>query len=235
MGREVRRVPLDFDWPLNKVWKGFLCPYRSAHCVACGGTGLNPATKQISDDFYGLAKPKRRWVNAITQDEVQALVDEDRLGAFTHTFVQGQYVKKDPPYVPTAREVNAWSRQGLGHDTVNQHILVRTRAKRLGVYGLCEVCTGEGELWPDDDTRKKAEAWEPEPPPPGVGWQLWETVSEGSPISPVFATSNELVDWLCANGYTRRGAVELCEVGSAPSGILKVYGTPKKPVNLNEN
>lgn len=24
MGREVRRVPVDFDWPINKVWKGYL-------------------------------------------------------------------------------------------------------------------------------------------------------------------------------------------------------------------
>ena len=29
-------------------------------------------------------------------------------------------------------------------------------------------------------------------PPTGEGWQVWETVSEGSPISPVFATPEEL-------------------------------------------
>jgi hypothetical protein len=23
MGREIKRVPLDFDWPLDKVWHGF--------------------------------------------------------------------------------------------------------------------------------------------------------------------------------------------------------------------
>lgn len=27
MGRELRRVPLDFDWPINKVWDGFLNPH----------------------------------------------------------------------------------------------------------------------------------------------------------------------------------------------------------------
>jgi hypothetical protein len=31
MGREVRRVPLDFEWPLNKVWEGFL----NDHYVEC--------------------------------------------------------------------------------------------------------------------------------------------------------------------------------------------------------
>lgn len=26
MGRQLRRVPLDFDWPLNEPWKGYLAP-----------------------------------------------------------------------------------------------------------------------------------------------------------------------------------------------------------------
>jgi len=32
--------------------------------------------------------------------------------------------------------------------------------------------------------------------PEGEGWQLWQTVSDG-PISPVFATADELIDWMC--------------------------------------
>ncbi len=32
--------------------------------------------------------------------------------------------------------------------------------------------------------------------PNGEGWQLWQTVSDG-PISPVFATAEELIDWMC--------------------------------------
>jgi hypothetical protein len=32
-------------------------------------------------------------------------------------------------------------------------------------------------------------------PPTGEGWQLWQTVSDG-PISPVFATPEELIDWM---------------------------------------
>ena len=28
MGRELKRVPLDFDWPLNKVWDGYLRGHR---------------------------------------------------------------------------------------------------------------------------------------------------------------------------------------------------------------
>lgn len=33
-------------------------------------------------------------------------------------------------------------------------------------------------------------------PPEGDGWQLWQTVSDG-PISPVFSTADELIDWMC--------------------------------------
>lgn len=33
-------------------------------------------------------------------------------------------------------------------------------------------------------------------PPKGDGWQLWQTVSDG-PITPVFATAEELIDWMC--------------------------------------
>ena len=30
------------------------------------------------------------------------------------------------------------------------------------------------------------------------GWQMYETVSEGSPISPIFRTKEELADWLAS-------------------------------------
>jgi hypothetical protein len=42
-------------------------------------------------------------------------------------------------------------------------------------------------------TRPKDQRQEP---PAGAGWQLWETVSEGSPASPVFGTAEELAGWM---------------------------------------
>ncbi len=36
-------------------------------------------------------------------------------------------------------------------------------------------------------------------PPEGEGWQMWETVSDGSPISPVFKTPEALALWLVHN------------------------------------
>lgn len=38
-------------------------------------------------------------------------------------------------------------------------------------------------------------------PPSGEGYQLWETTSEGSPVSPVFETLDELCEW-CENNAT---------------------------------
>lgn len=39
--------------------------------------------------------------------------------------------------------------------------------------------------------------------PKGDGWQLWQTVSDG-PISPVFATADELIDWMSKPDYEPR-------------------------------
>ncbi len=37
MGRQVRRVPAGFDWPVGKTWWGFLL--NGVHCETCGGGG----------------------------------------------------------------------------------------------------------------------------------------------------------------------------------------------------
>jgi hypothetical protein len=83
MGRELRRVPLDFDWPQGKIWKGYL-----------------------PEDYH---------------QRVEGLSDDEK---------------------------DAW--------------------------------------W------EQFHAEEEHDPPTGDGYQLWETTSEGSPISPVFATLDEL-------------------------------------------
>lgn len=98
MGREIKRVPVDFDWPLEKRWWGFENPEQK-RCTCTINTKIVP----------------------------------------------------DPD---------------------------------------CGLCDGEGitvELIP---------------PPEGEGWQVWETVSEGSPVTPVFPTKEALVDYLAANGDT---------------------------------
>ena len=89
----------------------------------------------------------------------------------------------------------------MGHDGINACILCRHRAQQAGVYGQCEHCKGEGTLYRDDAARQQVEDWTETEPPEGPGWQLWETVSEGSPLSPVFASPEELARWCTDNAW----------------------------------
>jgi len=250
--RTLKRVRLDFDWPLGRPWEGYINPYpEPLQCNLCDGSGLNTATKQIKDDFYdndgfgvcwnyecGIAPDGTptdhppwqvvgdcyAWKDKITQDEVQALLDAGRLWEFTRVPLnekQKEDVRKnietggnswlpyDNGHIPTAEEVNAWqARGGLihSHDDINQMILVETRAKRLGVYGLCPVCKGEGELpHPDEAVRKLYEEWTEYEPPTGEGYQLWDTSGGDCPTSPVFASAEELADW-CTDNATIFGS-----------------------------
>ena len=52
-----------------------------------------------------------------------------------------------------------------------------------------------GEVWPGFMCRSCMIG-----PPEGDGYQLWENITEGSPVSSVFATPEELADWLIAPG-----------------------------------
>ena len=97
--RKLRRVPIDFNWPLRKTWAGYLNPYYvgSIDCPACTGRG----------DDASLA---------------------------------------------------------------------------------CSRCDGNGEI----PSTPEAEAWRSTEPPTGDGYQIWETTSEGSPVTPVFANLDDL-------------------------------------------
>jgi hypothetical protein len=49
--RDIKRVSLDFDWPLNKVWDGYLVPSGTKPCENCDGTGRkeHPVKLQTED------------------------------------------------------------------------------------------------------------------------------------------------------------------------------------------
>lgn len=239
MGREIKRVPLDFSWPLRATWKGFLNPYHSQECPACKGRGYTPEAEEISRTWYNHNCPTGvgGWGHKLTQDEVDALLAADRLMDFTHDFIPGKgWTRKDPPVRPTADEVNAWSfRAGImGHDSINQSICVRRRCERLGIELLCKMCEGEGSIFPSQKVKELQENWyenERYEPPAGEAYQVWETVSEGSPISPPFMTPEELADWMVANDRSTTKNVDrekwiefIRQEGSAPSFIADQKG-----------
>ena len=100
MGREVKRVPLDFDWPMKEVWPGYAIGFL----------------------YY------------------ERFSDRDR-----ETFARIVGVKDEHDVIP------------------------------------------------------KIEV------PEGEGWQMWENVTEGSPMSPVFKKPEELAEWLYSTGASAFG------------------------------
>ena len=106
MSREVKRVPLDFKWPMHKIWPGF--------CSV----------------FYSIGKA----------------------------------------YNFTDEEMELYAEIAFG---------------------------GEDEML--NQTRSDL--------PEGDGWQMWEDCTEGSPISPVFKTPEELAQWLADNKASAFGSM----------------------------
>jgi len=283
MGREIKRVAMDFNWPICEIWGGYLNPFseQSIDCPDCGGSGSSPEARLLKDRWYGNApfKPEDRgstpftindppvrafaernvrnspdfyetgeraiaresqrlcdlfnksWMHHLNEDDVAALIKAGRLMDFTHTWSNGVWALKNPLRIPTPKEINDWSITGFGHDSCNQWVVVKAECERLGYEIECHRCHGEGTLWPTPEIKQRHEEWEPTAPPSGEGYQLWETVSEGSPISPVFATPEELADWLAVyenqkgtdKGTTRDQWLQFIQgPGWAPSMV--VYG-----------
>jgi hypothetical protein len=259
---------MDFDWPIGKVWGGYLNPHyeQSIDCPDCGGSGRSPEGNRFHDEWYGkvpfdpiaygavpptvdhpdivacakrsverapeyygtglravLAEQRRlyalwrgQWCHNLIQADVDALVAAGRLMDFTRrprtdgqraelAATGGYWLKEDNGYIPTADEVNAWSFRGMAHDAINAHVCIEARCKREGVPDRCARCAGEGTLWPTPEIKQLCEDWKKVHPPTGEGFQLWETTSEGSPTSPVFATIEQLCEW-CADNATTFGS-----------------------------
>ena len=70
--------------------------------------------------------------------------------------------------------------------------------------------------------------------PSGKWWQLYENVSEGTPLSPAFETSDELVDWLSnhedywGDAWTREAAEHVVSNGYVPSMVIHNDGKSSK-------
>lgn len=194
MGRELRRVPLDFDWPIDEIWSGYLRPeeLNFPTCLDCDGSGYSPAARAIANTFYphqigGRDAAALAWHDKIGQAEVDNLVERGRLRVWR----DGKWVTEPR----TAEEINTLNhRPGLdGHDGINRYILISFRCKLLGIIEQGPTCSGHGDIATTEE-REASENWEGTDPPEGDGYQLWNTTTEGQPMTPVFATLDELCD-----------------------------------------
>jgi hypothetical protein len=242
----IRRVPLDFDWPLNQVWHGYVLPanLRLPNCPDCtyGGwqpTGLSPAANVIAETFYALDVPEPvrsriAWHDKITQAEVDMLLKKGRLPTWVVDPETGEGGWRNLPR--TAADVNA-AQHAPGfddHDASNRWALVTYRCRRLRINMDCPTCDGKTHVGTAEQVAAK-QAWKPFGPPTGEGWQVWEDVSEGSPISPVFDSAAALIDWLASAAsaefshrypLTREQAEALVGAG----GSIGTVATIKTPV-----
>jgi len=78
------------------------------------------------------------------------------------------------------------------------------------------------EVWPGYEfppnlTDEDEDNFSPADPPDGPGYQVWENVSDGSPVSPVFETEDALAEWLIDQGYSPGGVKAFIEFGYSPS------------------
>jgi hypothetical protein len=162
MGREIKRVAMDFDWPMHKKWEGYLNPFYRK-CPECmDGSGQTEAMKFLEEVVGELM-----WKRGIPG------LDELTTG------LAGR-----PPSSP------------FGHYSLDKWSATKKVVAAAGLpkdWGKCPHCHGEGT---DPAFKEKYEAWTPTEPSEGDGWQMWETTSEGSPISPVFASPDALARWL---------------------------------------
>jgi hypothetical protein len=237
VGRELKRVPLDFNWPMKKVWGGYVNHWYNvtAPCDCCDGKTMSPFARELHDKWWGytpfspeengsvpfdLEEPtimafaqrnlksdpgfygegevalireakrlarhfNKGWMHHLSQADVDALAASER--------------GLPPGVEPTASAVNKYSLSAFGWGSTQSYTLIQARCDAAGQPYDCQKCGGEGCIWPSEQAKQAAEDWEREEPPTGDGYQMWETVSEGSPISPVLATPEELASWLEAN------------------------------------
>lgn len=229
MGREIKRVPLDFDWPLDKTWQGFLTPddLSVPDCGTCGGRGETTA---------------RAWVGQIAH--LLMVLDDDldaqARGRDLHPWLRdtgclARGVRPSADIREFGTGLAGRESGGFGHDGIDRwratDALIRAAGLDPDVWGKCPTCDGTGSIEAYPGQSAALEAWEGSGPPEGDGWQVWETVSEGSPITPVFATADELIDHLATvgtvwdqrrgDGPWRRAAAEsFVRSGWAPSGVV---------------
>jgi hypothetical protein len=120
----------------------------------------------------------------------------------------------------------------FGHDAIDSYRVEKTIIEAANLpaeWGACPVCNGDCV---DPACKEAYESWSREEPPSGDGWQVWESVSEGSPVTPVFATADELIEYLVEGGdetnrrygepgISREAATKFVKgAGWVPSGMM---------------
>jgi len=206
MSREIRRVPANWQHP-----KGIY--------------------KRIDSGCYVFKEEYRPMNQGTHEDAIKSF--EENVKEWMdgwRLWSQGLYLDYgSKKKVPIAKKLKEWE-QDLIEERKKYKYTDDYRAAEMMKYrtGICswEDVNGDLPRYPNPDDYM----------PEGDWWQVFEEVSEGTPITPPFATAEELIDWMASNKdfwghqWSRDGAEQLVKDGSAFSliavnegGKVKVY------------
>lgn len=249
MGREIKRVPLDFDWPMNEVWRGFQTPNEldGEPCPHCHGgetwasrwlyilcSRINELAGDVRDQERG-----RQMHPYLANDGARPIQWHPLAEGERRPFVSDAFdvMRPSADILDLIAGISGHKRSEVGglFGRSGEYDIYKTLVEASGIenWGACTHCGGHGSTERYPGQRDERDAWEPQQPPTGEGWQLWETVSEGSPISPVFPDSEGLAQWLttpdsCWGATKRPMTIEQARgfvgVGWAPSGFITAGG-----------
>ncbi len=208
MGREIKRVATNFEWPMNQVWPGFINPHYKK-CpqdgITCWG-GSNAAAvylEHLTNMFSVVADSaasgrSHPYLNALpygsAHPDWSKQPDEVRRRAVEfYTNLIGETERSPFGFTGSAFKLYFKLLELAGIRTNPDG----TDTEKGYEWGECPVCKGKGL---DPAVSAAYNAWQSEEPPTGDWWQVWETVSEGSPVTPAFATAEELIEYLVTFG-----------------------------------
>lgn len=193
MGREIRRVPPDWDHPRS----------------------MRPDWDRV------LGRPTERMAYTPMYDESLREAQENWDKARAAFYAEGRDKER------WTDEDEAWARERYQND----HTI---KAGELKHPTFEEYEGDRPPFYTDDDgvTKDLSDTYRPDwPEETRTAFQVYETVSEGTPVSPVFQTEEELVAWLCDPSrsderlprMSREAAARFVEHGSVPS-LMSIPG-----------
>jgi hypothetical protein len=213
---------MDFASPLHEVWHGYInphwkpCPEDQKTCFngsTAGAAWLSAIVRLLccaSEDARDGGRRRERgglWPHpyltecrtAPTYECPRDIAKQGNEAFYRWHRERGGVVPPTMDLHELVVKLSGREPSFMGHDSIDNWSVVKKILEAAGLpesWGTCPVCNGDCV---DPAIKKAYDAWEEFEPPNGDGWQLWETCSEGSPISPVFATAEELADWAADN------------------------------------
>lgn len=220
MGRICKRVPLDFSWPMKTLWIGYVNPYKSVDCPYCGN-GYSEKAQAIREEVYPHLKgdycripnPYREDMcynphskeHNMTQDEVDYFMSKQ------HKVTMDQVNRVMASHFSDAEKITPeiFSKLSLilwDFPYALESLMIKYHSEKEGWDPACPHCNGKGILFLNEEIKRLHEEFKWVDPPTGEGYQIWEDTSEGSPITPVFKTAEELAEYCEREGVSWFGS-----------------------------